>query len=657
MRNILVTLFLLASIQLSAQKELWKVDVSKGVFMNQLDDGKIFLKDKNEISLINNLTGEVEWEKSIAIDKDPLFLNEVPIMYFEGKSFAVVDASSGTVIAESQAKTTVLDVHYFWEKGRIIMELNRDKNLEILNIDLNDVNRSWTTRVGKVQKMLLGLAARGTKNSPSIAQDGTCVLVDKKFISFLSENGEIKNRIEFEKDIKKQGYNEFEDILYVQEDKKKLHYVDVHSGTTTFTKEFKEKKLQLEVLGQGKSLGIIQKNVCYILNAVTGESMGNHVVKDKIETVYNDAETQKYLILSKKQLKELDVLNGEVLNEKTLDTDFSKLYKVNNILLVGGRGKVNQIDISDLSTKYAKSASAPSVHNIVELKNGRVYTNHSVDKFLITAVDNTGKKNWSKEMTTEFPPSIDVIKDGLFVIDGNQANYYSIKDGKSKWKKAIETGPSFNYVVNLETDNIVMYSDKKLYFFDVGTGELVKSEDGYKFKDFDYDTQSPQLLLTDDKVFLKGSNSVYITNEKGDIQHSKHYKKSEQTSGLMKLANFAVTAAAIGTGNADEVTTVYQDNQQVYQGSMAQGINDQWEFSNELAAARQARQNMSSSGYPYVFTKLESGDRGLIFLNPSSGDEKFTVTMKEKAPNYVIDEIDGVVFYLNNSELKAIDIK
>ena len=49
MKNILIVAMLLATLGLHAQTEMWSKQVSKGAFMSQLDDGKIFLKDKTKI--------------------------------------------------------------------------------------------------------------------------------------------------------------------------------------------------------------------------------------------------------------------------------------------------------------------------------------------------------------------------------------------------------------------------------------------------------------------------------------------------------------------------------------------------------------------------------------------------------------------------------
>ncbi len=125
----------------------------------------------------------------------------------------------------------------------------------------------------------------------------------------------------------------------------------------------------------------------------------------------------------------------------------------------------------------------------------------------------------------------------------------------------------------------------------------------------------------------------------------------------MKLANVAVQVATVKTGNTGKLLTVYQGDQMIHKGSMVDGLNDNWDYANKLKADRQAKQNRGSNQFPYVYTKLKTGKKGLIFLDPVSGKERFDIVMEEKDPNYIVDEIDGIVFIQSKSSLKAVDVK
>lgn len=658
MKNVLLLLLCFISLNIQSQTNLWEKKVSKNAYMEQLDNGNILLKDNTEISLINNVTGEVIWASKVNTDEAPKFMDGVPFMYFEGKNYAVIDASTGDVIDKNSAKTAVLDVHYFWDQAKILLELDRDKKLHILNIDLNDISKSWSAELGDVQKVMFGLSSRSTKNAPSLSKDGTVIVVDKKYISLIASNGVIKNRFDYDDNLKKIAFNYEKSILYVLEDKKKLHFIDVANGVTNNTIELDDDDLQLEVLSGGSSIGIIQKKECLILDASNGATLGIQKLKDNINSVYVDGQTDKYYVLSKKKLLELNTQNGEIVREKEFDSDFRVIYELKDDVILLANTKLNVLNLNDLSLKYTKSIGVTNrATNSIDIGQNRIYTFAYPDKYIIRMVDQKGNKIWEDEENTSSTPSIDIIKDGLLVINSVSARYISLKDGKSIWKEKINVDPSFAYAANQKQGIICFYSDKKLYFFNTNDGSILESKDKFKFKDFDYESQSPVIKLSDKTVFLKGSNSVYITDLKGTLVSEKHYKKSDNSSGLMKLANLAVTAAAIGTGNADQVVTVYSDGKEVHKGGMVDDLNGNWAYAQNAASDRQAKQNSTSTVYPYVFTKLDKGGKGLYLIDANNGAEKMEIVMDEKSPNYILDEVDGVIFYLSNDSLKAFDIK
>ncbi|MEM9545255.1 MAG: hypothetical protein AAGA77_04745 [Bacteroidota bacterium] len=658
MKNLLLLAFLCIACTANSQTEMWNKKVSKGAFMTQLEDGKIFLKDKTTIALVSNVTGEVEWENKVATEDNPRFLDNLPIMYFEGKSYAVIDATTGFVIDESKQKTAILNISYYWDEGRAIIEMDRNKNLHILNIDLNDVSKSWNSKIGPVQKAVFGLVSRESTNQPELTNDGSVVLVDKKFISIVDPNGAIKERIEYNKKLKKQGFNREKGILYVLEDNKKLHFIDVTTGKTNATKEMKEDKLMLNVLGDGSTVNVVQKKEFIILDAITGEEKGRHQFKDKIKQVYIDVDHGGLFALSKKMIAEMDQNSGKVKKETTFEKDFNNIYKVYDKTIISGHSGASPIDLTSLKLEYRKLPNIPPVHDYIEMGTYVAYTYQIQDKFSLNVVDTKGKVVWDKSFSSPTPPSLDVIGNGLLMVSSSEASYLSFSEGKSKWKENVKVDPSFTYGIDEKTKDMYMYSDKRLYIFDYSSGAISKSKEKFKFKDFDYETQQPQLLVLPDAVFLKGSNTVFVLSKKGELVHKNTYSRVSSGSTFLKLANAAVNVTTIASGNAHKVMTVYnEDGSVAYKGSMVDNINDSWDYAEGLKDERRAKQNRSSNAYPYVFTKMDSGKRGLIFINPTNGDERFSVLLDEKDPNYIVDDIDGVLFHLSKTSLKAYDVK
>ena len=133
MRNSILFLFVFLFNYINAQDLLWEMETGKDIYYKQLDEGSLFVKDGKKLSLINHLTGESIWSLELEADNEVNFFDNIPVMYFDGKSFAIIDASSGEMIVDDQTKTEILDIHYLWDMSRILLELDQDGELIVYN--------------------------------------------------------------------------------------------------------------------------------------------------------------------------------------------------------------------------------------------------------------------------------------------------------------------------------------------------------------------------------------------------------------------------------------------------------------------------------------------------------------------------------------------
>ena len=60
----------------------------------------------------------------------------------------------------------------------------------------------------------------------------------------------------------------------------------------------------------------------------------------------------------------------------------------------------------------------------------------------------------------------------------------------------------------------------------------------------------------------------------------------------------------------------------------------------------------SSSGYQYIFTKIDGGE-GLKGINLLTGEADRDVLLKEKKPDYHLDEAGGMLLLLQKKKLTA----
>lgn len=634
---LILCFFLLASAAHSQQK-LWTNPVMKNTSIRQLESGKIFVQDDYRLLAIDHLNGSTIWEKVFKSKVDAEFLEYLPIFFFEDKNYMVADAETGYVIDQSDAKTTILNIHYFWDDNRIIFELDQDNNFSILNIDLNNLTNSW--------KSLIGHISRKQDNAPILTLSGSLLFVDKKLVCIVDNKGKVIESLKFDKKLQYLNFNEQQQMLYVLENGKLVHFIDVESGIKTATFQFEKGNIQVDVIGDGSTVGVWQENELRILDARLGIPYGGKGFSWAIDNTYVEEETGRYFVLSKNRLCELNAASGKILADTTFDYSLSELYKLYDKVIIGGRSGASPINLSTLQMEYVKPSKIPTVHDYLELDEYVVYTHQSGTDFTISMVNDFGLVLWKETFYSAVTPSLDPVGDGILIISGRKARFLDKHTGHNIWNKAVEVDPSFAHAVDDSSFDLYMYSQKRLFRFDHSDGSLTRSKDKFKFDDFDYKNQRPLIIAHNDRVFLKGSNTIFILSKEGELIHEKSYDRISNGSTFWKIAGLVATVAAISSEGSQAFESVYVDL-----------IDEGWYQAGRMDDLRRGKQNRSSVGYPFVHTKIDKKKKGLVFINPFTGAERFFILMDEDDPSYLIDEIDGVLFHLDKNALTAYDLR
>lgn len=624
--------------------------------MSQFEDGRLLLQDKSKFTLINNKTGEPYWENKFATNKAPEFLIDLPIMFFEGSQYKVIDAANGYVIDQSNEKTNIIGVSYFWERGFVVLEMKRNKNLHVLNINLKNPTKSWNVIVGPAKKASIDKDLRIGESPPIITADSSLVVFDKKYVTILGKEGNVVQKLNFQSTVKFVEHNQEKNILYLIEGKKRLHFIDLSVGKALNFVQLENNDVKLNILGNGSTINIVQNNEIKVLDAVSSAELGKHMFEDKIKATYIDPADNKFYALTKKTIAEINTSYGTVIRSASFPYKFNDIYEVFGKTIISGSSGASPIDLKSLNFEYPDIPNIPRVYDYVEFGDYVGYIYFRDDHFKFHVVNSSGVVVWKKSYNPTFIPSVDVVGNGLLIVSEKEVTYLDFDYGESIWSDEVKADPSFTYAVDEITNDLYMYSGKRLYKFDYSNGSLSKSQEKFKFKDFDYDFLQPQIFVLDDAIFLKGSNTIFVLNKDGTLKHEKSYKRISTGSTILEVAAIVVAAVAIGTGNANELVNVYSDGY-YRQGGLVDALDISTGVAAQMKYERRLKQNRSSNFYPYVFTKLDNGNRGLIFINPSTGEERFSIEIDDKNPVYIVDDTHGVLYHMGDELLTAYDLK
>ncbi len=638
----------------------WSLEgMHKKMWMTQLETGKVIVQNENNLMQVDNETGNVEWElEDLENFNDPILLDNVAYIYQEGKSFHLINADNGEILVSKSEKTKVDHIHYYMDLGYVLMELTADKADDVLVLDLREKKAEVFRLSDKKDKpgmfSLKALFSSGPEK-PFINEDNTVALIRKKDLYVMSvATGEVKGKVSFEKDVILSDYNYDEDILYIKEDKKHLYGVSLGNAEQLWKIEHKD-DIDVYGLNGGAQLMLEEKKKLHFINGKDGSSIVTHDLNDKPRFIefYED----KIYVGDKKILKIIDPSSAQIVNETAFKNDLNGLRFMGEQTYIYIGNKVNEINLNDMSLKYSKGLEIGRVDYVYPTDDHMVFIGNAYGSIKAVAIDPSGEKVWDNSWNSEGKWSADKTGAGLMIVTSEKIDHIDLKNGKSTWKNDISKKESCVLDYNEELNKLAILNEKRPYIVDMGTGEIKKGEKELEFKDFKFEEQTPKLLYLKEGVFAKGSNSISLVGNDASILYKKHYKKSNNSGGLMKLAVLATQVGAAATGNADEIVTVYSGGEKVHQGALVEGSNDAWASADQMNERRRRLANAGSLNLPFVFTKLENKQRGFVFIDPASGEHIREIEHDDKEPNYIVDATDRLLILHDKKSGKLLGYK
>lgn len=659
MKHLLIAVLLFFITNTHAQEELWSLDkLGKNTNIIQTDDGMILVTDENSLRSLQPKTGEINWTVKDIKDLDELTLmNDFPYLKNTGSNYSIIDSRDGKLISFHEEKTYIEKIDELSDQGKLLFNLKSDKKdiVEILDIKTNEI---WSA---KLADKIKGNGILGAYESadPIITESGKILIFRKESFHILDlSTGNILAQVELDDTYELLSISADKSAFLIHWDNKMLKAYNTETGDLLW--ESKNKNRNLKVLNAGSDNNdwlVLDKKTYYIYdkNSNTPKTEGKWKSEPEFLYTYDN----RLFAGIKKDLVEFDKTNLEIINSKTFDHNVKSLSEINGTILIQTR-YMNEINLDDFSLVYPYKNEVPFlITDIIDSENYVLYVKRTMQKMEISAINSKGEEIWSYGSLCTNPPSIDILDDKILIITDTKMAMLNASDGEKVWKNNMTIRPGFTYALNENTNNLGIYNNKKVGYIDLDKGDFIQFEEKVKFKDFDANILSPTIAMLDNGVFLKGSNSIAYYNLDGTLLYNNHYRKSDNSSTFMKLAGAVLTTGAIATGNIDQVVTVTSNGQTIHKGGMVDGLSDNSEYANQLEARRQRNANRGSLAIPYVFTKQENGDRGLIFFDMTTAEEKYSITMTEKEPKYILDEYEKIIFYQDTKakKIRAFSLK
>lgn len=246
---------------------------------------------------------------------------------------------------------------------------------------------------------------------------------------------------------------------------------------------------------------------------------------------------------------------------------------------------------------------------------------------------------------------------GLIYITESDANIVDLKTGDQVWKKPLKysKAKTVSSAYDPAGKRYLISTGKEILAVDENDGEVssfAKISLGEKEEPNAIDVRQSGILLT-------SSQNLLSLNPNGDkVFHT--YHKSPGQSGFMKVAMGAVTAASAVITASSAVAAGANRNNSLsgYNSYGANAKRGQDAFEAITSASFQEmtkrfRASSATENAQFILTNLDGGV-GLVKVNKDTGETEKEIVLKDKKPEYEVDDWGGYLYYKSkNNEISA----
>lgn len=242
---------------------------------------------------------------------------------------------------------------------------------------------------------------------------------------------------------------------------------------------------------------------------------------------------------------------------------------------------------------------------------------------------------------------------GLIYITSEDANIVNLENGHQIWEKPLKYKKAASVASAFDSKNntYLISAENKIFAVDANTGNI--SDFGkYDFKE----KEDPNHMeIRGDGIFLSSSQNVAMFSDDGSEVFQEYYK-SPGNSGFVKIASGIVAVAS--------TALVVAHSAQAGMNKTGFGSNNDLDNYNDygkenkraadmFAKIGSASFNLMSQRYKataatennqFILTRLSDGI-GLVKVNKDTGKVEKEILLKDKKPDYTVDDIGGIMYY------------
>ncbi len=245
---------------------------------------------------------------------------------------------------------------------------------------------------------------------------------------------------------------------------------------------------------------------------------------------------------------------------------------------------------------------------------------------------------------------------GLIYITSEDANIVNLENGEQVWKKPLKYKSAERVASTFDQANsrYLISANETIYAIDANSSEISEIAE----VDFEEKESPTNIQVRDGNLFLNSSQNLMLLEENGQKIYHEYYK-SPSKSGFMKIAAGITAAASITmsvaySAKAQMNKIGYGNSLRNYNEYGKENLRTAEMFSNIAGASfkvlsQRFKASSATENAQFILTKLEDGV-GLVKVNKDTGKVDKEIILKDKKPEYQVDEYGGYLYYKANDK-------
>ncbi|WP_235989371.1 PQQ-binding-like beta-propeller repeat protein [Psychroserpens algicola] len=247
---------------------------------------------------------------------------------------------------------------------------------------------------------------------------------------------------------------------------------------------------------------------------------------------------------------------------------------------------------------------------------------------------------------------------GLIYITGEDANIVNLETGEEVWGKPLKykSATSVASTFDKENNRYLIAADGKIMAVDANSGEV---NDLAKC-DFEEKEDPNHMEIRNGSIFLSSSQNMTALSYDGNENYHTYYKSPGRSTfgkivgGITAVASTAMTVSMSARAGANRSAYGSVNDLGSYNdyGKEAKRAADMFagiagasfDYLSTRFKATSATENSQ-----FILTKLEDGV-GLVKVSKDTGEVEKEIVLKDKKPEYQVDEFGGYLYYKANDK-------